>query len=99
MTWMVSGRRVRNRGELARRALMALPDDQRQPIEMALYEGRSYRQVAADLGIPEPEVRARMRSGLQRVRTDMAAEGAVVIKLARPTAPFGLPPVPPLPVA
>lgn len=81
---------------------MALPDDHRRPISMALYGGASYRQVASGLGIAETEARARMRSGLQQVRRELDSgdpgEG-MVIEIPSPGSPVGEQPWSPLPAA
>lgn len=57
-------------------ALATLPGDQRQAIELAYFDGRTYRQVAADLGIPEGTAASRLRLALVRLRTAMTTEPA-----------------------
>ena len=56
-----------------RTALAALPESQRVPIEMAYFEGMSYRQVAAELAEPEGTVKYRIRCGMQKLRTALRA--------------------------
>jgi RNA polymerase sigma-70 factor (ECF subfamily) len=55
--------------EHVREAVMGLPEDERKAIELAYFGGRTYRQVAAELGAPEGTVKSRIRSGLKRMRT------------------------------
>ena len=56
-----------------RTALAALPESQRVPIEMAYFEGMSYRQVAVALEEPEGTVKYRIRCGMQKLRTALRA--------------------------
>lgn len=64
---------VRDVQEAVRRALVELPEDQRQPIEMAYYQGLSYRDVAAALSEPEGTVKYRIRAGMQKMRAALQA--------------------------
>ncbi len=60
--------------ERVRLALSFLPELERMPIRLAYFGGRSYRQVADDLGIPEGTIKSRIRSGLHRLSQTMYGE-------------------------
>lgn len=61
-------------------ALSALPAEQREPIELAFFEGLSHSEIAARLQTPLGTVKTRVRSGMQKLRDslrELLAEGAV----------------------
>jgi RNA polymerase sigma factor (sigma-70 family) len=53
--------------ERVRAALATLPDERLRAIQLAYFGGKTYRQVAEVLGIPEGTAKSRLRLGLRRV--------------------------------
>ena len=53
--------------EAVRAAVASLPPPQRRAVELAYFEGRTYRQVADTLGIPEGTAKSRLRLALARI--------------------------------
>ena len=49
--------------------LANLNPEQRAAVELAFWGGRSYRQVAAELGIPEGTAKSRVRLALAALAT------------------------------
>jgi RNA polymerase sigma-70 factor (ECF subfamily) len=58
-----------------RGALAELPASQRVPIEMAYFDGLSYRQVALELGEAEGTVKYRIRMGMRKLRAALDSTG------------------------
>jgi RNA polymerase sigma-70 factor (ECF subfamily) len=56
-------------------ALAELPVELRQPIELAYFGGHTYRVVAEMLNQPEGTIKSRIRSGLGRLRVNLAERG------------------------
>jgi RNA polymerase sigma-70 factor (ECF subfamily) len=61
--------------EQVRAEVNRLPADQRAAIELAYFGGRTYRQVAEELRIPEGTAKSRMRLGLGRIAQALEAQG------------------------
>ena len=61
--------------EQVRAEVSRLPSEQRAAIELAYFGGRTYRQVADELGIPEGTAKSRMRLGLSRIAQALEAQG------------------------
>jgi RNA polymerase sigma factor (sigma-70 family) len=60
--------------ERVRDALDALPDEQREAIQLAYFEGKTYREVAACMGIPEGTAKSRLRLALRRIASTLESE-------------------------
>jgi len=58
-----------------RLAVEALPEPQRACVRLAYFEGLTYRQVAAALGIPEGTAKSRVRLGLAALARRLAQAG------------------------
>jgi len=62
--------------EKVRVALAALPEHQRTPIRLAFLGGRTYRQVAEELGVAEGTIKSRIRFGLRHMANTMESRAA-----------------------
>lgn len=64
-------------GAAVRAALVHLPAEQREPIEMGFFGGVTQEEIARRTGVPLGTVKTRIRSGLRRLRG--ALEGSVSV--------------------
>jgi len=64
--------------EHVRTALDALHPGERAALELAYFGGRTYREVAVELGEPEGTVKSRIRTGLKKLRGELLAAGVTV---------------------
>jgi RNA polymerase sigma-70 factor (ECF subfamily) len=56
------------RSRVVREALQELPDEQRESLELAYFEGLSQTEIAERTGLPLGTVKTRMRLALQKLR-------------------------------
>jgi RNA polymerase sigma-70 factor, ECF subfamily len=56
-------------------AMGKLPEEERRAIELAYFDGHTYREVAQLLDQPEGTVKSRIRNGMRRMRAVLADAG------------------------
>jgi RNA polymerase sigma-70 factor, ECF subfamily len=61
----------RERAQQVRRALEALPSEQRRVIELAYFDGLTHTQIASMLDMPVGTVKGRMRLGLTKLQAQL----------------------------
>ncbi len=65
---------TRSVSDAVHHALARLPDGERRAVELAYFGSHSYRTVAKMLNQPEGTVKSRIRSGLAKLRTQLASQ-------------------------
>lgn len=65
--------------EHVREALVDLPEPERRAIELAYFEGHTYREVAEILDQPEGTIKSRIRAGMKRMRGTLSDAGVGAI--------------------
>jgi RNA polymerase sigma-70 factor (ECF subfamily) len=60
--------------KVVREAVRSLPEPQRVAVQLAYYGGRTYREVARELAIPEGTAKSRLRVALASLADRLAAE-------------------------
>lgn len=68
----------REEADQIRAALSALPDEQRQVIELAFFDGLTHTQIAAELEQPVGTVKGRIRLGLLKLQAQLEAGGQAI---------------------
>lgn len=58
-----------------RRVVATLPSSLREVVELAYFGGRTYREVAAELGLPEGTTKSRIRTALRLMAAQLRSEG------------------------
>ncbi len=61
--------------ESVQEALSAIPEEQRQCLEMAYFDGKSQREIAEAMGVPLGTVKTRIRIGLEKLERHLRAAG------------------------
>ncbi|HEY5303441.1 MAG TPA: sigma-70 family RNA polymerase sigma factor [Acidimicrobiales bacterium] len=61
--------------EEVKKALVTLPPEEREAIELAYFHSHSYVKVAEILGQPEGTVKSRIRNGMRRMRSTLVDAG------------------------
>jgi RNA polymerase sigma-70 factor (ECF subfamily) len=61
--------------ERVRAEVERLPVEQAEAIRLAYFGGKTYRQVAVELGIPEGTAKSRLRLGLRRMAAALEGNG------------------------
>jgi len=64
-----------DRAEVFQRLLAALPDAQREALQMAYYKGLSQREIAAKTGIPLGTIKTRLELAVRKVRAAILSLG------------------------
>lgn len=66
---------ARLRSERVREAMATLTEGERDAIALAYFSGRTYREVATELDVPEGTVKSRIRLGLAKLADRLEASG------------------------
>lgn len=62
-------------GEMIGEAIRGLPEGQRRVVVMKLLEGRSFREIAEQVGVSEAACKMRFSRGLEALRAELTSRG------------------------
>ncbi|HEY3898101.1 MAG TPA: sigma-70 family RNA polymerase sigma factor [Chthoniobacter sp.] len=65
------------RATMLQQTMAALPDAQREALQLAFYQGLSQRQIAAKTGVPLGTIKTRLELALRKLRTALTSLGGV----------------------
>ena len=85
----------RDEARQVRKALVELPPDQRQVIELAYFGGFTHSQIADMLELPSGTVKGRMRLGLTKMRLALGDSPEVMVRPWSPASTIAAPTPPP----
>jgi RNA polymerase sigma-70 factor (ECF subfamily) len=66
-------------------AIEALPDEQREAIDLAYFGGKTYREIATITGVPQGTANGRLRLALAKLRDALATSLAAPLGPGEPT--------------
>ncbi len=69
----------KQRQELVRQAMKALPEDQAQAIKLSFVEGFSHSEISDKTGLPLGTVKSRIRLGLRRLQNEFNDQKSVYL--------------------
>ncbi len=58
-----------------RRAMATLPEDQRQALQLAFFDGLTHVDIAERMGVPLGTIKTRIRLGLLKIREQFGEDG------------------------
>ncbi|MBV8331063.1 MAG: sigma-70 family RNA polymerase sigma factor, partial [Verrucomicrobia bacterium] len=64
----------RERATIVRAAVLQLPEEQREALELSFFGGLTHEEISERLGAPLGTIKARIRRGLLRLRESLGEE-------------------------
>ena len=65
---------LRERATIVRAAVLQLPEEQREALELSFFGGLTHEKISERLGVPLGTIKARIRRGLLRLRNSLGEE-------------------------